>query len=144
LRLASRRSHTRERSRGERAARPGAEVLRGEFFAGDLAEVFVHVAGADRARLVVLVEIPEELLPRELLTLPHDPREPTIAELRFARLAALTDEAEAEPLTLHPHVTIAQRRRAVRTVLPRVLAIADAHLRSFEQAHDRGEDLLAW
>ena len=50
----------------QRAARsvpgPGAEILGGEILAGDLAQIFIDVAGIDGTRLLVLVDVLEERL----------------------------------------------------------------------------------
>src|SRR5207237_5945732 len=60
--LRLRRARLGERLRGEHRPRPGAKVLRAEVLAGDVPEVLVHIFGADRFRVAVVVEIAEDLL----------------------------------------------------------------------------------
>src|SRR5687767_12336997 len=76
LRLRIDRLHRPQRGRGQDGPGPGAEVLGREVAAGDLAEVIVHVAGADVARLAVVAYVREQLFAGQVLAAFDDPRQP--------------------------------------------------------------------
>ena len=85
-----------ERQRRGDGAGPGPEVLRGEVVAGDLAQVVVHVVGADVAPRAVLVDVLEQLLAGQLLALPDERGQAAVAHVDLVLLAALAAEAEAD------------------------------------------------
>jgi hypothetical protein len=89
------------------------------------------------------IEITEELLSRDFLTASYDSRQPGIARHCLATPAALATKPKSQLRSGHVDVAIPERRQTVRIVLAHVLRIADPDLRALEQAHDRGEHLLA-
>jgi hypothetical protein len=86
-----------QRQRRHHGAGPGAEVLRRDVAASDLAQVGVDVGGGDAPHLAVLVQVLEQLLPGQLLAGAHDLRDAAIAHLQLPGLAALALELEAQP-----------------------------------------------
>src|SRR5438105_1574756 len=124
-------------------ARPGPEVLGGELAPSRLPQVLVHVGGLDGAGLILIVEVAEQLLARQVLAALHDPRQGPVAHVDVMLLAALAPEAEAHPFALDPDVVLPQGGQPEAPVLLRVLGVADADVARVEQPHDRGDHLLA-
>src|SRR5204863_3109945 len=139
--LALRRSQGEKLPRREHRARPGAEVLRREVPAGDLAKIGVHVVRRDGLALAGGVDVLEQLLSGKVLALLHDAREPPVGDRHGVIDSALAAEAEQQLRALHLDVTLAQRREAEGAVLARVLVVADADQRLVEQHHHGSEDL---
>ncbi|VWC30193.1 hypothetical protein BPS26883_06363 [Burkholderia pseudomultivorans] len=125
------------------AAGPGPVVLRGEFRAGDLAQIVVHVRRADRVAFAVVVDVLEQFVPRQLGAAPHDSRDARIVDRHVVLDAALADEAQPHLPRFDLQMPLAQRRQPVRLVLARVFRVADARERRVEQPDDRRDDLLA-
>ena len=83
--------------------------------------------------LAVLVEVLEELLPRQVLAALDDAREARVGDRDAVLDAALAAEAEAQRRAVDLHVPAAQRGEAEGVVLARVLVVADADQRPVEQ-----------
>src|SRR4051812_19710378 len=132
-----------QRLRGEHRAGPRAEVLGGEVVAADLAQIPVHVVGADRLALAVVVDVLEQFVAGEIAAGLDDLREARVVELDGVRDAALAAEFEAHLAAADLGVPIAHRRQSDRAVGAGVLFVADANQRLLEELHRGGEDLLA-
>src|SRR5687768_15734791 len=65
---------------GEQSPGPGPEVLGGELLARDLPDVFVHVARTDGLPHSIVVQILEQVFPRQVLTAFYDFRQPPVAQ----------------------------------------------------------------
>src|SRR5436189_135799 len=81
--------------------RPGAEVLRGEVLAGDLAQILVHIGRFDRLTLPVVVDELEQLLPRQVAACLDDPGQTAIVEIDLMLDAALAAERELHLAARH-------------------------------------------
>src|SRR5438105_15556486 len=71
-----------QRACGEDGSGPGAEILGREVFAGDFAEVLVHVVRGDSAALPVGADVLKALLARELRAAFDHCRHATIGDPR--------------------------------------------------------------
>src|SRR5207237_4225504 len=91
VRLRRERARLREGEGREHAARPRAEVLRGEVLPARLPEVRIHVGRSD-ALPPPVVEVLEELVAGEIATALHDTREARIRQLDGDQLPALRAE----------------------------------------------------
>src|SRR5258705_11273218 len=132
---------TRGRQHG---ARPGTEIFGREIPFGDGTQVVVDVARFHDVRLPAFVDVLEQLVPRNLLTSAHDGGELAVLELDAVLFARLAPKVEPHPRAADVDVVLAQRGEAVRTILARVLVVADADERQVEESNDGGEHLLAW
>src|ERR1700704_5285660 len=139
--LALRRSQHKKLPRREHRARPGAEVLRRDVPAGDLAKIGVHVVRRDGLALAGGVDVLEQLLPGQVLALLNDAREAPVGDRHRVIDPALPAEAEEQFRALDLDVTLAQGRETEGAVLARVLVVAHADQRLVEQHHHGGEDL---
>src|SRR5437867_858576 len=127
---------------GEHGATPGAEVLGGELPAADLSQVLVDVGGIDDLRLALVVDVLEELVTGQLLTVTDHTGQPSIREVDSMTLPSLAAELEAQRGTLNGDVLGAQRREPIGMVLSRVLFVPDSDQRGLEQTDDRGQHLF--
>ncbi len=127
---------------GEDARAPGAEVLHREVVAGDLAQVLVHVLGAHVALGAELVDVPEQLLARQVLAAAYDPRQPPVDDPRLDLAAVLRTEREADVIAPHGGVPVAHRGCAERVVQPRVLVVADPQQCRVDQPQHGRQHLL--
>src|SRR4051812_39243673 len=87
--------------------KPGAEILRGEEAAARLAQVFVHIAGADWTALAVLIDPLEQFLARDIAAVAHDARDSPIRDERALLDSALAAKLQHERTTLQLDVSIA-------------------------------------
>src|SRR5262249_43910296 len=85
----------------------------------------------------------EQLVPREVLTLAHDPRESRVGNVDDVTLASLAPELEADAPPSDADVPIPQGRQAERAVLSGVLRVPHPDQRGLEQPCDRREVFLA-
>lgn len=131
-----------ERDHRELRARPGAEILRRNLVAGDVAQIGIHILGSDVARHIVLAEIAEELLPRQVLTFLDDAGEAQVFEIDVALDAVLGAKIEDDLPAFHTHMAIAQRRQAEAFIGLCIFLVADPRQRALEQPHDRRQYLL--
>ena len=100
-------------SRGRRApGRPGprAKVLRSEVLSADLTQVVVDVARPDRLLHSILVQVLEQIFPRQRLAPAHDPRESPVAQRNGVDLPALAAEFELHGRAGYLDVVVQQRR----------------------------------
>ena len=138
---ARRRAHGAQLHRGEHGAAPGAEVLRRDVAAGELAQVLVDVVGGHRLTLALRAEVLEQLVPRQVLAALDDAREARVGKRDAVLDPALAAEGEAEQLSVDAHMPAAQRGEPVGLVLAHVLVVADADQGLVEQRHHGGEEL---
>src|SRR6185295_19831781 len=106
-----------------------------EVLTGDLAQVLVDVLRADGPRLTVLVQVLEQLLPRQVLAAPHDAGQPRVRYLHVIDLAALAAEPEANSRRADLRVPVTERSKAERAIIACVLRIADPDEALLEQPH---------
>src|SRR5712692_10890 len=139
--LALRRPEPEKLPRREHRARPGPEVLRREIAPGDFAKIGVHVVRRDGLALAGRVDVFEQLLPRQVLTLLDDAGEAPVGDRHGVIDSALAAEAEEHFRALDLDVTVAQGREAEGAVLAGVLVVAYADQRLVEQHDHGGEDL---
>ena len=89
---------------GEHGAGPGAEILGGEIFAGDFAEVGIHVLGGRMTHRAIGGDVSEEFLARQFLAAAHEFRETGVlhadAGAGIAALAPLNSKVMFPPRTL--------------------------------------------
>src|SRR5256885_4418549 len=78
-----------QRLRREMRAGPGAEIFRGNLFAGDLAQISVDLLRADDVLIALFVEILEQLVAGQIATAFDDAREPAIVDVALVAIAAL-------------------------------------------------------
>ena len=123
--------------------RPGAEILRRDVLAGDLAQIIVHVGRVDVAPLALLVDVLEQLVARQVAAILDDAGEPAVVDVGFVALAAFAAEADVDVAALDRDVAVAQRRQPEALVRFRVFGVADADQRHFHQADDRRQNLFA-
>ena len=116
---------------------PGAEVLGGEVLAHGLAQVGVDIVRADRLHLALVIDILEQVLPRQVLHPPHHPRERGVGQADLALLTALGAEPQAQGAPGHLGVALAQGRGAETAVVPGVTLVADPDRPEIEQAIDQ-------
>ena len=81
---------------------------RADIVTGDLPQIRVHIARADRSRRAVIVQILEELLAGQILAGLDDAGEPTVVEGDPLALAALGAELERQGGRRHPDVAVAK------------------------------------
>src|SRR5262249_39927686 len=81
---------------GKHGPVPGAEIFRGNIFVADVPQVGIDIRRCDVACLASIVEVLEELLPRQVLAGANDFSEAPIADTQTPILAALTLEVEAQ------------------------------------------------
>src|SRR5207248_7732627 len=127
---------------GKDCSGPGTEILGREVFAGDFADVLVHIIRGDSAALPLGVDVLKELLARELLAAFDHARHATIRDPHgdFAPALALEEKTHGRPPDVD--VAAAQRGQAEGVILPRVLLVADAQIRGLQQPDDRRRHLL--
>jgi hypothetical protein len=94
-------------------------------------------------RCTPLLLVLEQLVARQLAAAPDDARELRIVELHLMLLAALAAEMETDAGAPPRHVAGAQRGEPVGTVFARIAFVADADEGPLEQAHHRGNHLVA-
>src|SRR5262249_1923184 len=99
--------------------------------------------GSDRLHGPGIVEVLEEILPRQVAAMPHDAREPRIVDRDAVELAALAAELELEARALYADVAIAHRGEPERIVLLGISLVAHANAGALEQLHDRRQYLAA-
>ncbi|KDS78488.1 hypothetical protein KM22_02772 [Bordetella bronchiseptica KM22] len=126
----------------QRRGGPGPVMLGGEIAAAGLAQIGVDQFRVHRARLAVLVQVMEQLLPGQVQAALDHARDAAVAYGDIVRHAALAGEAQAQPAALQPGMAARDGGQAERAVLARVRAAADPRQRGFEQAHHRGGDLV--
>jgi hypothetical protein len=122
---------------------PGAEILGRDVRAGDVPQIIVDIGRADRSHDLIVVDILKEVLPGEILDRADDAGDAPIPHAQAPSLPALTVEVETQLGALHLQVTRAQGGEAIAGVVLCVFAVADADQRLVEEAHNRGQDLLA-
>src|SRR5712671_4559851 len=98
-------------------AGPGAKVLRRHFFAGDLAQILVHIGGVDGAAFAILVDILEQLVPRQIATVLDDPGQAAIVDVGLVLYAALAPKGYVNAAAVDRDVAVPQRRQSVALVL---------------------------
>src|SRR5207244_6509438 len=128
---------------GEDGASPCSEILRREVVAPDLPQVRIDVGRVYRLAIALLVQVLEELVSGQLLTLPDHAGEPAVRDADRMMLATLAPELEAQPRSLDGDVLAPQGREPIGPVVACVLLVAHPDQRRLEQAHHRGEDLLS-
>ena len=128
---------------GEDRAVPGAEILGGELFAGDFAEVGVDVAGIDVGAFAGVIEIGEEFLPGEMLAFLHNLRQHRGVEVDFVIDAGLAAEAEVDGVAFDGDVFVLDGGEAEGVVGAGVFFVADADEGFFEELDHGGEDFFA-
>src|SRR5581483_7218188 len=120
-----------------------AEILARKLLAGDGLKIGVDVGRLDRVRRAIVADVVKQRLAGQLLHAAHDARKSRIGERHFVTHTALAAEAKAQLRTAHAHLPLAQRRQAERSVLARILLVADANESTLQQTHHGGEHLLA-
>ena len=128
-----------QRVRRQHGASEGPKVLGRHLPPRDLAEILIDVAGVDALATSIIVEVLEQLLSGQLLTVLNDPSDATVGDRNRVRHAALAAELEAKLGARHRDVSSAKRREPEGAVVARVLVAADADERLLQQPHDRGE-----
>ena len=144
LRLPDRRERLERAQRigGADRPRPRRKVLRGEIAAADGAQVGIDVGRAHPSLAATVVDVPEQLLSRQLLAALHDPAQAPVPDAQGVLLAALPAKAEAQLFPGHRHVPPAQGGEAERGVLAGVLLVPDADEGDLEQPDDERQHLL--
>ena len=82
------------------------------------------------------------MLAGDILALLDDAGQLAVAQVDLVLHAGLAVEVERDRRALDVDVAVAHRGQPVRFVLFRVLVVADADQRRFQQVHDRRDDLL--
>ena len=76
--------------------------------------------------LACRVDVLEQLVAGQALAALDDARQATVTDVDRAHLSALAAELEAQARALDVHVVVTQRRQAERSVLARILFVADS------------------
>src|SRR3954452_17249868 len=97
-----------QRLRREMRAGPGAEIFRGNLFAGDLAEIRVDLLRADDVLIALIVEILEQFVAGQVAAPFDDARESAIVDVALVAIAALAPEAEMDMAALDADMAVAQ------------------------------------
>src|SRR5581483_6190527 len=139
----SRRPTFEQRLDGARRPLPRSKIFGGELFARDAMQVVVHVGGVDAVARARIVDVLKQLVARQLLASPDDARQPPVGDVDGAALVRLPAKLEMERGAVDVDVAIAQRGEPERSVLARVLFVADANQAGLEEAHHGGQHLLA-
>src|SRR5205085_8748840 len=110
--------------------------------AGQLPQALVHVAAADRVRTPGHVNPLEQLLTWQLAAAPNLTSEQPVVDGCLVLLAALADEAQHGRAAIGSEVSVPQRREPERSVLLRVVLVADPNERRVEQRQHEGDDVI--
>src|SRR6266545_481432 len=132
----------RERAGAEERPRPGPKVLGGKALSHGILDVLIDVATADLDPCPALVTVLEDLS-RRFGELPHDPRDPRIADLSLLPLAGLAGEVQGHQLSCDRNVAPAQSRQPVTPVLLGVYPASTPQEAEREDLQRAGEYLLA-
>lgn len=114
-----------QRQRREHGACPGAEIFCGDIAAGDFAQVGVDVGRVHVPALAILVEILEQVLPRQILARLDNLGDAPVLNLEAPRLATLALELETQLSSVDFDVRVAQSCETVAFVLLGIVVVAD-------------------
>jgi hypothetical protein len=135
--------HAPQRFRRLQRPRPGAEVLAGEIFAGDLLQVGVDVRRLDAAVFTGFIDILEKLVSGKVLHAAHDAGDLAVGQLDIVLHAALAAKPELQRRAPHPHLTVAQGRKPEGLVIACVRLVSHPDAARLEKPHDNRERFFA-
>ena len=134
------RGHRRQRGAGHQRGHPRAEVLRGDVGLCGVAQVVVDVGGLDRVRMMVAVEVLEQVVTVEAPAPLDQLGDVGVGDGDVVWDATLADEPQVDAVAAHPCVAGSERRQAERAIGADVLLVADTDHRALEQEHHTGGD----
>src|SRR6187551_1506608 len=76
-------------SRSQHRPGPGAEILGAEFFAGNLPDVLVNIAGIYSTPLAIIIDVLKQLVARQILATLDDPGQAPVTDIESMLDAAL-------------------------------------------------------
>ena len=132
-----------ERHRREDRSRPGAEVLRGDFLAGDFLEILVHVSRCDILAISGFVHVLQQFLSGQILARFYYLGDAPVPDPQRPLLAALAGKAEAHLVSVDGDMAVLESGEAVAVVLFGVVVIAYADQRGFQKMYDGRQHLFA-
>src|SRR5690606_22183575 len=112
---------------------PGAEILGGEIFPGNLAQVVVDVAGFHVAPFAILIDVLEQLMAGDIHARFYNVGQSPVADIDLMLLATLAAEMELTLGAVQIDMTLADGREPVGIVFSGVLLVADPDQGAVEQ-----------
>jgi len=118
--------------RTKRRGTPGSKILRRHVGATDAAQILVDVVGTDGDGAALVVDIGEQLLAGQVAAAFDNAGQTPVRNAYDVFDPAFSAKPEAQGRAIDLHVTVAQRREPVRTIVPRILDVADSGTRRLE------------
>src|SRR5437762_10989473 len=110
---------------GEFCPGPCSEILGGDFLAGDLAQIVIHLGRADGVPIATIIEVLEQLISGQISAILDNTRETPVIDVRLVMLAVFSAKADVYSAALDRDMSVSQGRQAKALVLLGVLIVAD-------------------
>src|ERR1035441_4957221 len=127
---------------GKRPA-PGAKFLRGKFLPRNLAQIIIHVVGADMVLFTRIVQVMKKFLSGQMLAGANDFGHARVMDCNRVLLVALAPKMKLNGAAGHGRMAVFHRGEAVSMIVARGFLVAHANEADFQQSHDRSQDFFA-